>query len=179
MAGEPRAPGAGSAEPAESWFSVRPAESADSRFLADMLVEAANWDGSLPRARVALLEDPGIGRYISGWPRPGDFGSVATDAGGVPIGACWARLFPEDAPGNGFVAPGVPELTLGVSPLWRARGVGRGLLRALARQAVEHGHRRLSLSVGRGNYARRLYVSEGFTTVVAEAVRETMVRTLA
>jgi GNAT superfamily N-acetyltransferase len=161
-----------------SWFSIRPAAPTDSRFLTDMLIEAANWDGSRPRARVALLDDPGVERYVVGWPRPGDFGSVAVDARGTPIGACWARLFPENAPGNGFVSTGVPELILGVNPLWRARGVGRSLLQAIARQASSSGHLRLSLNVGHGNYAQRLYVSEGYVTVSSSSTSDTMVRVL-
>jgi GNAT superfamily N-acetyltransferase len=156
-------------------FSIRPAKAADSRFLADMLVEASNWNLATARPRVAVLEDHRVSRYIVGWPKPGDFGSVAVDLHSTPIGACWARLFPLNAPGYGFVAAGVPELTLGVHTLWRARGVGRALLRAVARQAIEAGHARVSLSVERANFAQRLYISEGFVTVEAGESSDTMV----
>jgi GNAT superfamily N-acetyltransferase len=156
-------------------FSIRAAAGADARFLADMLVEAANWNVASARPRVAVLEDPHVNRYTVGWPRPGDFGSVAVDANDAPIGACWARLFPQNAPGYGFIATGVPELTLGVNPLWRARGVGRALLKAVAKQAAAAGHQRLSLSVERANYAQRLYVSEGFVTVESFENADTMV----
>lgn len=161
-----------------SGFAIREAESSDARFLADMLVEAANWNTATARPRVAVLDDPHVNRYIAGWKRAGDFGSVATDDNNVLIGACWARLFPQNAPGYGFVATGVPELTLGVNALWRARGVGRALLHALAGQAVAAGHQRLSLSVERANYAHRLYVSEGYVTVESTADADTMVRSL-
>ncbi|MFF1878749.1 GNAT family N-acetyltransferase [Leifsonia sp. NPDC058230] len=159
-----------------SLFQIRAATREDARFLGDMLVEAANWNLATARARIAVLEDPSITRYIAGWPRPGDFGSVAEDAHGVAIGACWGRLFPANAPGYGFVATGVPELTLGVNAQWRARGVGRALLQAVARQAAAAGHSRVSLSVARANFAQRLYVSEGYVTVASGADSDTMVR---
>ena len=157
-------------------FRIRPASGQDARVLSDMLVEAANWNASRARPRVAVLEDPSVLRYIAGWKRPGDFGCVAEDAHGAAVGACWARLFPADAPGSGFVAVGVPELTLGVNTQWRAQGVGRALLQEIGRLAAGTGASRLSLSVERSNFAQRLYVSEGYETVRSRATADTMVR---
>jgi GNAT superfamily N-acetyltransferase len=159
-------------------FEIRGAAPADARFMGDMLVEAANWSVTRARPRVAILDDPNVSRYIAGWQRPGDFGSVAVDSHGIPIGACWARLFPPNSPGSGFVAVGVPELTLGVNPQWRAQGVGRSLLRAVRAQALAAGHSRLSLSVERANFAQRLYVSEGYVTVESRELADTMVATI-
>lgn len=150
----------------------------DARVLADMLVEAVNWDALRARPRVTVLEDPFVSRYIAGWMRPGDFGCVAEDLRGSPVGAVWARLFPPNAPGSGFVAAGVPELTLGVNPYWRARGVGRALLQEIARRGAAGGVARLSLSVERTNFAQRLYVSEGYVTVASDERADVMVRAL-
>lgn len=161
-----------------SAFRIRPATGEDARVLGDMLAEAANWNPARVRPRVTVLEDPAIRHYVAGWRRPGDFGCVAEDARGVAVGACWARLFPADHPGYGFVAAGVPELTLGVYPQWRAQGAGRALLRELARTAAARGHARLSLSVERANFAQRLYVSEGYVTVASHGGSDTMVRTV-
>ncbi|MFJ1805183.1 GNAT family N-acetyltransferase [Streptomyces sp. NPDC088157] len=80
--------------------------------------------------------------------------------------------------GEGFVAEDVPELSVGVLPPWRGQGVGRALLTELARRAVEHGFARVSLSVERANHARRLYVTEGFTTVESGPDSDTMVMVL-
>jgi GNAT superfamily N-acetyltransferase len=159
-----------------SAFRIRPANRDDARILSAMLVEAANWNASRARPRVTVLEDPAVLRYIAGWKRPGDFGCVAEDAHGSAVGACWARLFPANAPGSGFVAVGVPELTLGVNPQWRAQGVGRALLQEIARAAAASGAARLSLSVDRRNFAQRLYVSEGYVTVESRLIADTMVR---
>lgn len=161
-----------------SLFRIRPAAGGDARFISDMLVEASNWNPARARPRMTVLEDPKVSRYIAGWMRPRDFGSVAEDAHGVPVGACWARLFPGDAPGYGFVAVGVPELTLGVNSQWRARGVGRALLQAIARQGADAGFARLSLSVERANFAQRLYISEGYVTVASGTDSDTMVRSV-
>ncbi|MFZ4896025.1 GNAT family N-acetyltransferase [Plantibacter sp. Mn2098] len=159
-------------------YSIRDAAAPDVRILTDMVVEAANWNASALRPRVEVLADPRHRQYIRGWRRPGDAGSVAIDRDGSPIGACWFRLFSADDPGFGFVAAGVPELVLGVSPLWRAQGVGRALLRAVVVQARAAGHQRIALSVERGNHAVSLYRTEGFTTLQAAGVRDTMVRNL-
>ena len=159
-------------------FRIRPATGEDARVLADMLVEAVNGNAERTRARVNVLEDPAFVRYIAGWKRPSDFGCVAEDANGVAVGACWARLFPANDPGSGFVAVGVPELTLGVYRQWRAQGAGRALLRELSLAASAHGYARLSLSVERTNFAQRLYTSEGYVPVAFGESADTMVRTV-
>jgi GNAT superfamily N-acetyltransferase len=144
--------------------------------LTEALVEAASWNPNRPRSRVEVLEDPIRRRYIQSWPRPGDAGVIAVDEADEPIGACWFRVFPADRPGLAAV-PGVPELILGVRPVWRAQGVGRSLLRETVALADAAGHSRLALSVERGNFAHRLYVSEGFAVASSGPTADVMVRT--
>ena len=160
-------------------FSIRPAVQADGSFLADMVVEAANWRSGAARARHEILTAPEHRRYISGWMRPADAGVVAVDQEGQAIGAAWYRMLSQDDPGFGFVGTAVPELIIGVQPIWRAHGVGRALLRDLVALARAHGHSRLSLSVEKDNFARALYRSEGFVGSEQGVVRETMVHRLA
>ncbi|GHO89233.1 hypothetical protein KSZ_72390 [Dictyobacter formicarum] len=80
----------------------------------------------------------------------------------MPLGAAWYRLFPTDAPGYGFVAATIPELTIGVHEKARGLGVGGALLQVLLRAASEQGRPALSLSVDRKNPALRLYERYGF-----------------
>ena len=110
--------------------------------------------------------------------RPADDGVIAVEDSGEAIGACWYRVLPRNEPGYGFVATGVPELTLGVRPVWRAHGVGRALLEAACDLARAAGHQRISLSVERANFAERLYRSEGFVVATTGADADTMVKTL-
>ncbi|MGI9823423.1 N-acetyltransferase family protein [Agromyces sp. Marseille-Q5079] len=159
-------------------YTIRPAVVGDGSFLADMVVEAANWRVDATRPRPAVLSDPVYRNYITGWQRPADRGFVAVDAQERPIGAAWYRLLAADVPAHGFVAAGVPELIIGVRPMWRAQGVGRALMQQLADTARTAGFSRLALSVEHGNYAEGLYRSEGFAVVSSRGNRDTMVRLL-
>jgi 3-oxoadipate enol-lactonase len=157
---------------------IRDAGPGDREFLADMLVEAVNWSPRWNQGRASIFATPAIAHYVSGWPRDGDLGVLA-EADGQPAGAAWLRCLPADDPGYGFVAPDVPELTIGVAPLWRGRGVGRALLRALVIRAREQGIARISLSVERKNYARELYRAEGYRVVdSSDRHSDTMIKTL-
>src|SRR6218665_33838 len=156
-------------------YSIRAAVQSDGSFLGDMVVEAANWRGGAPRARHEILTSSEHRRYIAGWMRPADAGFVAVDGEGHEVGAAWYRMLPPSDPGFGFVETAVPELIIGVVPIWRAHGVGRTLLRRLVTLAQEQGHHRLSLSVEQDNFARTLYRSEGFVVTQQGAGRDTMV----
>ncbi|WP_394280326.1 GNAT family N-acetyltransferase [Microbacterium sp.] len=161
----------------DSW-SLRPATQADGVFLGDMVVEAANWRPGTARPRHEILTHPDHSRYLSGWMRPGDAGAVAV-SGTEPIGAAWYRMLPRGGPGFGYVGTNVPELIIGVRPMWRAHGVGRALLRRVCEMARAEGKARICLSVERGNFAQVLYRSEGFAVTQSGFVRDTMVKRLA
>ena len=159
-------------------FRVREATQADGTFLGDMVVEAANWRPGAARPKHQLITDSDHSRYVTGWKQPGDAGFVAVDANDEPIGAAWYRMLPRTDPGFGYVGTGVPELIIGVRPIWRAHGVGRALLQRLCDHARSQGFARISLSVERGNFATTLYRSEGFAVTSAGHGRDTMVKRL-
>ncbi len=165
-------------------YSIRPATSADGSFLGEMLLEAFNWNSDRPAMSMAQLRsDPTLWKYAADWPTAGE-GGVVAEAGGASaqgqlVGAAWWRYFPADKPGYGFVAEDVPELSLGVAPAWRGRGVGRALLRALLDQARTAGLDRISLSVEPSNHAAALYSAEGFEVVGGDENSDTMVKRLA
>jgi GNAT superfamily N-acetyltransferase len=143
-----------------------------------MVVEAANWRAGAARPRHEVIASAEHSRYIAGWMRPGDVGFVAIDEHDDPIGAAWYRTFPRTDPGLGYVGTGVPELIIGVRPIWRAHGVGRALLQSLCAHAAAQGIARLSLSVERDNHAVTLYKSEGFAVTQPGRGRDTMVKRL-
>jgi len=149
---------------------LRPTAAADRAFLYEMLHEANHWSLPPQASRPPLAETLAEGlvsRYVDGWGRPGDDGIVA-EAGGVPVGACWLRLFTAACHGWGFVAPDVPELSIAVAPAWRGRGIGTRLLAAAVEQARAAGSLAVSLSVMPENTARLLYERAGFRHVATD-----------
>jgi GNAT superfamily N-acetyltransferase len=161
-----------------SSFGTRPATQADGAFLGDMVVEAANWRQGAARPKHQVITSEDHSRYLTGWMRPGDAGFIALSEVGEPIGAAWYRMLPRSDPGFGYVGTGVPELIIGVRPIWRAHGVGRALLQELCAEASRHGYGRISLSVERDNFAATLYRSEGFAVTQSGIGRDTMVKRL-
>ena len=128
----------------------------DVRFLRDMLRHAYYW-----RSRSGEMP---ITRYVNGWGRRGDRSVIAIDEF-HPVGAAWYRLYPEGEPGFGFVDAETPELTIGVVPARRGKGIGSELLDALLERARAEGFERISLSVEKISPAVRLYESRGFQAV--------------
>jgi GNAT superfamily N-acetyltransferase len=139
---------------------IRKGSNADVPFMKSMLAHAYAW-------RVNQLEaDIPLTRYVDNWGRPGDVAVMSTETG-HRIGAAWLRVFPEGAPGYGFVDERTPELTIAVVPSRRRHGLGQELLDALLARAREEGHNAVSLSVEADSPAVAFYERNGF-----EAVRE-------
>jgi ribosomal protein S18 acetylase RimI-like enzyme len=141
--------------------------------LTDALIEAVNWHGRDPLGEAGVMSQPQLAHYVAGWPRPGDFGTIAV-AGAAAVGAAWCRTFSADDAGYGYVADDVPELSIGVSPTWRTQGIGTALLASVISQAQHRGMRGVSLSVEDGNRARHLYERAGFTVVGREGGSDVM-----
>lgn len=140
-----------------------------------MLGEAAVWrpDKSTPTGD-EVMADPRYAMYLTGWPRPGDFGLVAEQDG--PVGAGWYRTFTGANHGYGFIADDVPELAIAIVASRRHQGIGRRLLVDLIDASVAQGHLAISLSVNEDNPARGLYESTGFVLSEKHGGSWTMVR---
>jgi GNAT superfamily N-acetyltransferase len=156
-----------------SGVSLHEATAADVEALVDALCSAANWHGRASFGREDVMRRPELAHYVAGWPRTGDFGTVAT-LDDRPVGAAWCRAFPADDPGYGFLAPDVPEISMGVEAPYRGRGIGSSLLAALIAQARTRCCPAVSLSVEDGNRSRALYSRCGFVVVGRNGNSDTM-----
>lgn len=164
----------------ERIVTLRAGRADDLLFLADMGFEAAAVSPEVrAMGKAAALAVPAIAKYLDGWGRAGDAAVVAVDDAGRRLGAAWYRLFPAAAPGYGYIASDVPELSIGVAAAARGRGIGRALLEALLETARREGYRALSLSVDRHNPARRLYERVGFRDAGVSPPEETSVTMIA
>jgi ribosomal protein S18 acetylase RimI-like enzyme len=162
------------------WMTTRPIAAEDLPFVGEMLWEAAAVSAGMRALGMeAALAQPSVRKYLQGWGRPGDAGVVAVDATGRRLSAAWYRLFPAEAPGYGFVAADVPELSIGVSEAARGRGVGGALIDALLGMARAQGFRAVCLSVDRQNPAVKLYERNGFRDAGVSAPEETSVTMIA
>ena len=155
----------------------RPADGRDARLVLDMLLHATNWHPSRePLSEEQVLREPKLAHYAAGWPQPGDLGVVVEDADGTGRGAAWLRHFTDEDPSYGFLDAGTPELSIGVSPQSRGRGLGTGLCSRLFDAAEARGIRRISLSVEKANPALGLYRRLGFEVVRDDGDAVTMLR---
>ncbi|WP_246528034.1 GNAT family N-acetyltransferase [Pseudarthrobacter albicanus] len=105
---------------------IREATAEDLNTLTVVGLEAMNWSGEARFTYEQFMNTPELSHYPEGWPRSGDFGVVAETADGTPVGAAWGRIFAGEDAGYGFVAPDIPELTIGVLTGHRGTGAGNG-----------------------------------------------------
>lgn len=145
-------------------FTIRRAAPAeDLPFLWEMLFEAAAVSDEIrAMGKERALALPFIAHILENFGRRGDFGFIAETVEKIPIGAVWARLFPADSKGYGFVSAEIPELAIGVAPDFRGLGAGTKLLEELIKEARNLKFPALSLSVDRRNPALKLYERLGF-----------------
>jgi len=132
-------------------------------------------EGKAPFER-SVVNEPEIARYVLDWGRTGDQGFAAV-ANNRNAGAAWIRLFTAENKGYGYVADGVPELTIALLPEFRNQGIGTSLLNCLIDESEDH-YKALSLSVSADNPAARLYRRLGFQVVEQVGTSLTMKRDL-
>ncbi len=143
---------------------VRAATVDDLPFMQRMLYEAANRPGDSWPQMDECINEPRNLRFWEGWPREGDIGVIAEDAGSC-IGAAWLRRFSDDEllPADD---PDIPVLAIAVEAGHRGRGVGHALLGELLRAARACGVAEINLTTGLFNEAAlRLYRAHGFQEV--------------
>ena len=158
---------------------VREAGPQDSDFLLRVLAIAADWQfGDEARSSADVLAAPDLAHYVPDLHARADRGVVAEDGLAGAVGAAWWRFFAPDDPGYGFVAADVPEVTVGVLPGHRRRGLATALMQQLIGLARTQRLRALSLSVEPSNFATHLYSRLGFVPVGTNGGAVTMLLTL-
>ena len=145
-------------------ITIRPAAADDREVLWEFLAMAAYEPDA-----AAAQAIPMVAAYLEAWPRPEDFGFIAEQDRDC-VGAIWARQFEPAAEPGYYCQERTPEMTIGVKPHMRGRGVGEVLLRAMLAEATDR-NLRLCLNVRQTNPALRLYERMGFQAVPGMTVR--------
>lgn len=144
-------------------YTIRPLSQNDIPFMWEMLYESLYVPEDHQPFNREILKDPLISKYVEGWGREGDFGFIAINKDGKPIGSITARYFNESNKGFGYIDADVPELGMALLEEHRGKGIGTALLDHLFHEAKQRGIKRLSLSVDPGNLpAVKLYQRFGF-----------------
>ena len=117
--------------------------------------------GKSPPAK-SILEDPKLARYYQAWGQKDDHALFAI-VDHHPIGACWSRCYPEEAPGYGTITSDIPELSISVLPEFRGMGVGTQLLGKFL-DTLQSNYMGISLSVHATNPAKEMYQRFGFVS---------------
>lgn len=119
--------------------------------------------------------DPKISRYLDRW-TPDQVGLICMARSGN-IGAAWLTGLSATEPGYGFIAPTIPELTIGIAPDFQGQGHGSFLLASLLDAARRAGIRSISLSVSDDNErAKAMYQKADFSPVSQSRDSITMLR---
>lgn len=157
-------------------YTIRPLSQNDIPFMWEMLYESLFVPEGQQPFNKEILKDPLISKYVEGWGREGDFGFIAINNDGKPMGSITARNFNESNKGFGYIDADVPELGMALLEDYRGKGIGKALLEHLFNEAKQRGIKRLSLSVDPGNVAAvKLYQRFGFEDVGMVGTSITMV----
>ena len=142
-------------------YTVRKIRESEYGVLEDFLYLAVFVpDGVEPPPREIVFR-PELRVYMEGFgKRDGDLCLVA-ETGERIVGAVWTRIMDD----YGHIDGETPSMAVSVVPELRNKGIGTALMRAMMALLKEEGFRRVSLSVQKANYARRMYEALGFVTV--------------
>lgn len=138
----------------------REATGNDIAFLSEIVVSAAAASG----VEVSVFElsaHPDTYQYVEGFPKRGDVGIIAEKEGGCLLGAAWIRSLPTDL--HAINEP-LPELTMGVLPEYKRKGIGKRLMEELYKAASVRGIHKISLGVHQDNLpAIQLYKMQNWS----------------
>lgn len=159
-------------------IQIRPALSSDQTFLEDMLYQSLYVpEGHEPFPR-DIVQRPELAKYVEHWGKAGDIVLIAVDSKkDLPVGAIWLRLLKGSQKGYGYVNDETPEVGIAVMPEYRGQGIGTHLFVQLF-EAAGLLYDTISLSVSKGNPARKLYEYLGFEVFAEDETSITMLKHL-
>lgn len=143
-------------------------------FLYEAIFVPEGFEGEVPRS--VIRDDPKCRAAYEGFGALPDDRAVVAEVGGEIVGACWVRTTDE----YGHIDDETPSFSISLYKLFRGKGIGTAMMRAMLDELRDAGYVRCSLSVQKENPALLLYERLGFR-IVGDGFDETewmMVREL-
>jgi len=156
---------------------IREIHSHEYILLEEFLYEAIFIPEGVERPAIEVIKRPDLAVYYTDFGKETDFCLIA-ECKGMPVGATWIRLFPENRKGYGFVDARTPEICMSVLLPYRNKGTGTMLLDEMLECLVRSGYKQVSLSVDEENYAFRMYRKAGFETLSSDGISAIMIKKL-
>lgn len=156
---------------------IREIKSNEYLFLKEMLYEAIFQPDPAKALPRSIVDDHALSKYVANFGRLGDFAVVLIDDNKL-VGAAWARAFAKEEGSYGFIAEGIPELSIAIYRLHRNQGFGTQMIDSLIKILRANGIENASLSVDKRNPAVKLYLRLGFEIVSEERSAFTMLKVL-
>lgn len=106
----------------------------------------------------SIINKPELQVYISGFGTKKDDLCYVAEINGNIAGAVWVR----DMEDYGHIGDGILSLAISLYKEYRGCGAGTKLMEKMCRELKNRGHKKLSLSVQKANYAVKMYKKLGF-----------------
>lgn len=139
-------------------LAIRDIRAGELPLLEDFLYEAIFIPEGVTPPQRSVIYEPLLWRTIDDFGMLPDDRCLVAEVAGQVVGAVWGRM----ANQYGHVDDETPSLSIALYPEFRGRGIGTALVRAMIARLTEAGYVRVSLSVQKANYAKRMYESLGF-----------------
>ena len=129
--------------------------------LDDFLYEAIFLPEGVPAPPRSIIDQEDLQVYVRDFGKKADDRCMVAEVDGKIVGAVWTRIMDD----YGHIDNRTPSLAISLYKEYRGQGIGTELLRQMLEKLRQEGYERISLSVQKENYARRMYRRAGFEDV--------------
>ena len=129
--------------------------------LDDFLYEAIFLPEGVPAPPRSIIDQEDLQVYVRDFGKRADDRCMVAEVDGKIVGAVWTRIMDD----YGHIDNRTPSLAISLYKEYRGQGIGTELLRQMLEKLRQEGYERISLSVQKENYARRMYRRAGFEDV--------------
>ena len=141
-------------------YKIRKLKKDEVRILEIFLYEAIFISEGVEPPPKDIINHPDLNIYISDFGGKTDLCYVAEVSKKI-VGAAWTRIIND----YGHIDDETPSLSISLLKEFRNQGIGTTMVKQILKKLKEQGHKQVSLSVQKKNYAFNMYKNVGFEIV--------------